>query len=154
MSRQILSGWKEISRHIGRSVRTIQRRESWLGVPVYRPAQKDRSAVLAFYDELERWISRPSPVREEDAVLNSEIVLQVLKDMAGLVGKGSEPSSQMRLWPEPLPQPIEFYHPRSASRTAASAASVAKRGMGFVLAFRPRKAAPHSDSAVFEAEVR
>jgi hypothetical protein len=117
MSRQILSGWKEISRHIGRSVRTIQRRESWLGVPVYRPAQKDRSAVLAFYDELERWISRPSPVREEDAVLNSEIVLQVLKDMAGLVGKGSEPSSQMRLWPEPLPQPIEFYHPRSASRT-------------------------------------
>jgi hypothetical protein len=121
-------------------------------MPVYRPVQKDRSAVLAFYDELERWISRPSPAREENAVLNSEIVLQVLKDMAGLVGKGSEPSSQMRLWPEPLPQPIEFYHPRSAATTAASAASVAKRGTGLVLTFRPRKAA-HSDSVVFEAEV-
>jgi hypothetical protein len=82
------------------------------GIPVYRHAQKDRSAVLAFYDELERWISRPSPAREEDAVLNGEIVLQVLKDLSSLVGNISGLASQMRLWPEPLPQPIEFYHPR------------------------------------------
>jgi hypothetical protein len=123
-------------------------------MPVYRPAQKDRSAVLSFYDELERWISRPSPAREEDAVLNTEIVLQVLKDMSSLVGDISGLASQMRLWAEPIPQPIEFFHPGSASRTTASAASVAKRGTGLVLAFRPRKAAPHSDRVVFEADVK
>jgi hypothetical protein len=124
------------------------------GAFIYQSALKDRSTVLAFYDELERWISRPSRAREEHAVLNSEIVLQVLKDMSSLIGNISGLASQMELWPEPLPQPIEFYHPRSASRTAASAASVAKLGTGLVLAFRPRKAAQHSDSVVFEAEVR
>jgi hypothetical protein len=124
------------------------------GLPVYRPALKDRSAILAFYDELELWISRPLPAREEDAVLKSEIVLQVLKDMSSLVGNISGLASQMRLWPEPLPHPIEFYHPRTAARTGARAASVADRGMGLLLAFRPSKAMFHSDSMVFEADVR
>jgi hypothetical protein len=96
------------------------------GVPVYQPALKDRSALMAFYDELERWISRGSPAREKDAVLDSEIVLQILKDMSSLVGDISGLGSQMRLWPEPFPQPIEFYHPRTAPRTGASAASVGK----------------------------
>ena len=71
MSRQILNGWKEISSYINRSVRTVQRWEARLGLPVYRPALKDRSAVMAFSDEVDRWISRASPdMGEEDAVLN------------------------------------------------------------------------------------
>jgi hypothetical protein len=123
-------------------------------MPAYRLALKDRSAVLAFYDELERWISRPSPAREEDAVLNSEIVLQVFKDMSSLVGNISGLASQMQLWPEPLPQPIEFYHPKTASRMDASAASMANRGTGLLLAFRPSKAMFHSDSMLFGADVR
>src|SRR6202161_4010685 len=61
MSRQILNGWKEISNHIERGVRTAQRWESLLGMPVHRPALKDRSAVVAFSDELEGWLSRTSP---------------------------------------------------------------------------------------------
>jgi hypothetical protein len=154
MSRQILSGWKEISRHIGRSVRTIQRWESWLDMPVYRPALKDRSAVMAFSDELDRWISRASPARDEDAVLNGEIVLQVLKDMSGLVGNISGRGTQMQLWPELLPQPIEFYHTTTAPTAGANAASVANRGAGLVLAFRPRKAVLHSDNMDFEPGVR
>jgi hypothetical protein len=101
MSRQLLSGWKEISRHIGRSVRTVQRWEPRLGMPVYGTTLKNRSAVVAFSDELDCWISRASPAREEDAVLNNEIVLQVLKDMAPLVGNISGLASQMQLWPEP-----------------------------------------------------
>jgi hypothetical protein len=109
---------------------------------------------VAFSDELDLWISRPPPAREEDAVLNNEIVLQVLKDMSGLVGNISGLASQMHLWPDPLPQPIEFYHTRPASRTGASAASVANRGTGLVLAFRPRKAVLHSDSIVSGGQVR
>jgi hypothetical protein len=123
-------------------------------MPIYRPSQKDRSAVLAFYEELEHWLSRSSPARQEDAVLNSEIVLQLLKDRSSLVGNISGLTSQMHIWSETLPQPIEFYHPRSASRTPASAASVANRGTGLLLAFRPRKAVLHSEGVVFEADVK
>jgi hypothetical protein len=154
MSRQILNGWKEISGHIGRSVRTVQRWELRLGLPVYRPALKDRSAVAAFSDELDLWISCASPAQDEDVVLNSEIVLQVLKGMSSLVNDISGLASQMQLWPEPLPQPIEFYHTKTASRTGASAASVAIRGTGLVLAFRSWKAVLHSDSMVSRADVR
>jgi hypothetical protein len=66
-------------------------------MPVYQPALKDRSTVLEFYDELERWISRGSPAREKDAVLDREIVLQVLKDMSSLIGNSSGLASHMQL---------------------------------------------------------
>jgi hypothetical protein len=154
MSRQLLNGWKEISRHIGRSVRTVQRWGPRLGMPVYGTTLKNRSVVVAFSDELDRWISRASPTTEEDAVLNNEIVLQILKDMSSLVGNISGLAPQMQLWPELLPQPIEFYHPKTASRMCGSAASVANRGTGLLLVFRPRKAVLHSDSTLFGADVR
>jgi hypothetical protein len=133
--------------------RTLQRWQPPLGMPIYQPALRDRSAILAFYDELERWISRPLPAREEDAVLNAEIVLQVLKDMSGVLGNISGLASQMELWPESLPEPIEFSQPGTAPKTSAYAASAASRGAGLVLAFRPRKAVLHSDSMVFEGDV-
>jgi hypothetical protein len=59
---RILNSWKEIASYLGRGVRTIQRYEQKLGLPVHRPAGRDRSAVLAFADELERWL-RNSPSR-------------------------------------------------------------------------------------------
>jgi len=102
MSREILNGWKEISRHIGRSARTAQRWEARLGMPVYRPALKDRSAVVAFCDELDLWIARASPARDEDEVLNSEIVLHsdsmvFGEDLRGLLNeRGSAPG--LRNW--------------------------------------------------------
>src|ERR1700722_8766977 len=91
MSRQILNGWKEISNHIERGVRTAQRWESLLGMPVHRPALKDRSAVVAFSDELEGWLSRTSPdTRDEvsavnDKQENNRNLLRVLDDMSTLV---------------------------------------------------------------------
>ena len=76
MSRQILNGWKEISNYIERGVRTAQRWEVCLGMPVHRPALKERSAVVAFTEELDRWLSRspPDPVdangeRDEEALV-------------------------------------------------------------------------------------
>src|SRR5579863_980355 len=41
---------------LGRGVRTMQRWESELGLPVHRPRGKDRSAVLAFPEELDHWL--------------------------------------------------------------------------------------------------
>jgi hypothetical protein len=142
MSRQILNGWKEISSYINRSVRTVQRWEAGLGLPVYRPALKDRSAVVAFSDELDRWISRASPdMGEEEAVPNGNegndaVLLQVLENVSAMVLDTAELSSQVRLLQEQLPQLLKFYRHAVASRTHAPRASARGRGIGPVLAFR------------------
>jgi hypothetical protein len=56
MGHHILNGWKEISSHIERGVRTAQRWELQFGMPVHRPASKRRTAVVAFADELDMWL--------------------------------------------------------------------------------------------------
>ena len=58
----ILNSWKEIASYMGRGVRTVQRWERDLGLPVHRPKGKDRSAVLAFPEELNAWLQQ-TPVR-------------------------------------------------------------------------------------------
>ena len=78
MSRQILNGWKEISNHIKRGVRTAQRWEALLGMPVHRPSLKDRSAVIAFSDELDRWISRLSDGENHDMLARVENNAKIL----------------------------------------------------------------------------
>ncbi|HWC15744.1 MAG TPA: hypothetical protein VG498_01965 [Terriglobales bacterium] len=58
--RRILNSWKEIATYLGRGVRTVQRWEAQLALPIHRPAGKDHSAVLAFSSELDQWLdSRP-----------------------------------------------------------------------------------------------
>lgn len=62
-SSAIFSGWKEIANYLGKGVRTIQRYESQMGLPVRRPAGRSRAAVLATKAELDAWVSA-SPIRE------------------------------------------------------------------------------------------
>ena len=57
----VLNSWKEIAEYMGRGVRTVQRYERELRLPVHRPAGKSRSAVIAFPDEIERWM-RETPL--------------------------------------------------------------------------------------------
>ena len=60
VERRILNSWKEIASYLGRGVRTVQRWEAHLGLPVHRPSGRDHSAVLAFSTELDQWLdSRP-----------------------------------------------------------------------------------------------
>lgn len=58
----VLNSWKEIAAYLGRGVRTVQRWEHDLQLPVRRPKGKDRSAVLAFPEELDAWLHE-TPVR-------------------------------------------------------------------------------------------
>ena len=67
--RQVLQSWKEISDYLGRGVRTVQRYEVTLGLPVRRASGLSRCAVLAFSDELDAWLQArpmqmPKPVVE------------------------------------------------------------------------------------------
>lgn len=52
---QILSGWKAIANYLGAGVRTVQRYELELGLPIYRPAGKSKARVTAIKAELETW---------------------------------------------------------------------------------------------------
>jgi hypothetical protein len=61
---QFLSGWKEIANYLGKGVRTVQRYEWQMGLPVRRPAGKPRGSVIATKPELDAWIGA-SPIREE-----------------------------------------------------------------------------------------
>jgi hypothetical protein len=56
MHDRYLNGWKEIGCYLGRTVRTAQRWETQLGMPIHRPAAKRRTAVIAFTRELDTWL--------------------------------------------------------------------------------------------------
>ncbi len=51
----VLSSWKDIAAHFRRGVRTVQRWEAHLGLPIHRPDHADRRIVLAYPEELDRW---------------------------------------------------------------------------------------------------
>jgi hypothetical protein len=59
---QFLSGWKEIANYLGKGVRTVQRYELELGLPVRRPAGKATGSVVATKGELDAWV-KASPIR-------------------------------------------------------------------------------------------
>jgi methyl-accepting chemotaxis protein len=60
---KFLSGWKDIANYLGRGVRTVQRYERELGLPVRRPAGKASGSVVATQAELDAWVMA-SPIRE------------------------------------------------------------------------------------------
>jgi hypothetical protein len=51
-----LTSWKEIATYLGKSVRTVQRWEASLGLPVRRPNANDRNIVVAMPTELDQWL--------------------------------------------------------------------------------------------------
>jgi hypothetical protein len=53
---EVLNSWKEVATYLGRGVRTVQRWEQELGLPVRRPRGKSRSAVIALKSDLDRWL--------------------------------------------------------------------------------------------------
>jgi type II secretory pathway component HofQ len=60
---KFLGSWKEIASYMGKGIRTVQRYEAELGLPVRRPAGKSRAAVVATRAEIDEWI-QSSPVRQ------------------------------------------------------------------------------------------
>ncbi|HTW59028.1 MAG TPA: hypothetical protein VMD99_12930 [Terriglobales bacterium] len=60
---QFLSGWKDIANYLGKGVRTVQRYERQMSLPVRRPAGRPSGSVVATKAELDAWVSA-SPIRE------------------------------------------------------------------------------------------
>jgi len=63
--RAVLSSWKEIASYLGKGVRTVQRWERELDLPVRRPKPNEKQIVLAFPDELDAWVRRQSERKPE-----------------------------------------------------------------------------------------
>lgn len=56
MGATILNSWKEIAEYVGRGVRTVQRWEHDLSLPVRRPRHHLRSPVVAITTEIDEWL--------------------------------------------------------------------------------------------------
>ena len=128
MSRRILNGWKDISNHIERGVRTAQRWEALLGMPVHRPASKDRSAVVAFTDELDRWITRSG---------SDESLARLHDNMNSLARQTAELESQTKALQEKLRCSLANHCNRSGSIILIQP-EPSGRSTGAMLPFRPR----------------
>jgi hypothetical protein len=61
--RQYLTSWKEIAEYMRCGVRTVQRYERDLGLPVRRPTGKSRGSVMATRIEIDAWVTA-GPIRE------------------------------------------------------------------------------------------
>ena len=78
----VLSSWKDIARYMGKGVRTVQRWEHHLGLPVRRPnGVSHKSAVLLDRSELDAWLATRFSARG------------AVRDLAA---KGTEPSDSAR----------------------------------------------------------
>jgi predicted DNA-binding transcriptional regulator AlpA len=67
----VLSSWKDIARYLGKGVRTVQRWERHLGLPVRRPiGASQKSAVVLYRGDVDAWLatrfSARSPLRGKE----------------------------------------------------------------------------------------
>jgi tetratricopeptide (TPR) repeat protein len=53
---QILDSWKEVADYLNRSVKTCQRMERELGLPIHRLADTPKARVFAYKEEIDRWL--------------------------------------------------------------------------------------------------
>lgn len=56
LDNDVLNSWKEIAVYLDRGVRTVQRWERELNLPVRRPRARGRSPVIAMRSELDLWL--------------------------------------------------------------------------------------------------
>ena len=56
-----IGGWTEIANYLGKAVRTVQRYERELGLPVRRPSGKPSGLVITTKAELNAWVGDSPP---------------------------------------------------------------------------------------------
>lgn len=63
-AREVLQSWKDISAYLGRDIRTCRRWEEKLGLPVHRLNGSAKARVMAYKDEIDRWLDMKLHERE------------------------------------------------------------------------------------------
>jgi len=72
----MLSSWKEIAQFFGKGVRTVQRWEKTLSLPIQRPPGAPSNVVLARTSDLEAWMHRSEPASPNGLTVKSSTDLQ------------------------------------------------------------------------------
>ena len=64
-----LESWGEIAAYLRREIRTVQRWEKTLGLPVHRLLVGKQSSVYAYPSELDKWYRErePKEIKEDDS---------------------------------------------------------------------------------------
>ena len=99
----LLNSWKEIANHLGRGVRTVQRWERELGLPVRRPWGRSRSTVMAMSDELDVWLRTAPKKALNEASKDERLALVNTPFVAGIELRHSmENAEELRVRTERL----------------------------------------------------
>jgi hypothetical protein len=82
-----LTSWKEIAQHLGKGVRTVQRWERE-GLPVRRPKDGHKGRVVAYPEELDRWLrsaySQDGEDGDSNVVALTETIYELLTENESL----------------------------------------------------------------------
>ncbi|MFH2041339.1 MAG: hypothetical protein ABIJ35_02345 [Acidobacteriota bacterium] len=105
-SNNTLESWKEIALYLDKNIRTCQRWEKELGLPVHRLDGIDKSRVFAFKKEIDGWQSKQLYLRgpESPAPKNAwriplVAVLIILTFVSGIISKLNKPTNEIiDLW--------------------------------------------------------
>lgn len=80
----VLSSWKDIARYLGKGVRTVQRWERQLGLPVRRPVgASQKSAILLYRRDVDAWLATRFSARvqnQETALAKTDLARSTLKE--------------------------------------------------------------------------
>ena len=140
----ILSGWKEIANYLGKGVRTIQRYECGLGLPIRRPAGRSMGPVIATKAEIDAWITA-RPIREgfrlslhraDNAAIKG--LNQGVTELHRLREESAELRHEIRGAREALKASIQVLH-ESLALTAGDLQLSSRRRMVDVLTFDPKR---------------
>ena len=78
----MLSSWKEIAHFFGKGVRTVQRWEKTLDLPIHRPPGAPSNVVLARTSDLEEWMhgghANRAAVENDEDVSSSAAMIDAL----------------------------------------------------------------------------
>jgi hypothetical protein len=96
---EILSGWKDVANYLGKGVRTVQRYERELTLPIRRPRGTASGTVIATKAELDAWVTA-RPIRDAlplpSPAADSVIVLRELRQQLAELRRLRRESAELR----------------------------------------------------------
>jgi len=104
-----LNSWKEIAAYLGKGVRTVQRWEAQLGLPVRRLGREGHEIVYALRSEIDAWMLEGDHARGAE----STAAVEELREAAdGPVPPSEAATPVLSAIPSPLPPPPRSSTPR------------------------------------------
>ena len=128
----MLSSWKEIAHFFGKGVRTVQRWEKTLDLPIHRPPGAPSNVVLARTSDLEEWMHRGSVRTEMQTESSSETVAALpalerevarLASLSGVAAEAADATSSVEERVSSLAETVAQVNGKLASGTAVHRAA-------------------------------